>query len=211
MIHELRTYTFHPGRMPAYLDLARTVGRPVRGNDYGVSHGHWTTEFGTLNQCWHLWSYESHAERDRLTLELARNERWTQDYVANVRPLLARQDIRFLDLVAGIDPPAEPGGVYELRLYRTQVGAAQQWAQTFKSYFPVRERYSKNVGLWTGKAPQPNEVLHMWNYRDVNARMAARAELWKDPGWHEFLGKVAGKLVEMQSILLLPTDFSAMT
>lgn len=210
MIYELRTYTFHPGKLPAYLDLARSVGRPVRGNDYGTNHGYWTSEFGTLNQIWHLWSYESHAERDRLRGELARNERWTKEYVPNIRPLIMRQDIRFLDLVSGINPPEQQGGIYELRMYRTQVGAAKQWAQLIKSVFPVREKYSKNVGLWTGEAPQPNEALHLWNYKDVNTRLQIRAEVNKDPGWQEFLVKSTPMLVEMQSVLLLATDYSPM-
>ena len=210
MIYELRTYTFHPGKLPAYLDLARKVGRPVRGNDYGTNHGYWTSEFGTLNQIWHLWSYESHAERDRLRGELARNERWAKEYVPNIRRLMMRQDIRFLDLVSGINPPAQDGGIYELRIYRTQVGMAKQWAQLIKSVFPAREKYSKNVGLWTGEAPQPNEAVHLWNYKDVNTRLQIRAEVMKDPAWQEFLGKSTPMLAEMQSILLLPTDYSTM-
>ena len=96
MIHELRTYTFFPGKMPIYMKAAAEIGRPVRGNDYGVNHGYWTTEFGPLNQVWHLWSYESMAERDRLRAELAANERWTKEYVPVIRPLMERQDIRFL-------------------------------------------------------------------------------------------------------------------
>lgn len=128
----------------------------------------------------------------------------------NIRPLIMRQDIRFLDLVWGINPPEQQGGIYELRMYRTQVGAAKQWAQLIKSVFPVREKYSKNVGLWTGEAPQPNEALHLWNYKDVNTRLQIRAEVNKDPGWQEFLVKSTPMLVEMQSVLLLATDYSPM-
>src|SRR6266851_5126753 len=96
MIYELRTYTFPPGKMGDYMKLAETVGRPVRGNDYGVNKGYWTTEFGTLNQVWHLWEYESLDERARLRAELGKNQRWITEYVPNIRPLLMRQEIRFL-------------------------------------------------------------------------------------------------------------------
>ena len=120
MIYEMRTYTFHLGKLPAYLELARNVGRPVRGQNYGTNHGYWTSEFGPLNQIWHLWSYPSLDERKRLQGELAKNERWTKEYSANVRPLIARQDIRFLNPVNGVNPPAKEGGFYELRMYRTQ-------------------------------------------------------------------------------------------
>ena len=63
MIYELRTYTFHAGKLPAYLKLQEEVGRPVRGDDYGKCHGYWTAEFGQLNQVWHLWSYASLDDR----------------------------------------------------------------------------------------------------------------------------------------------------
>ncbi len=210
MIYELRTYTFQQGKAAAYVDLVQNVGRPVRGDEYGKCHGYWVHEFGQLNQVSHLWSYASLDERARLREALSKNERWTRDFTTHVRPLLQRQDIRFLNPVTELKPPEQSGGVYELRTYRTQPGDAPAYAQLLKSYFPVREKYSKNVGLWTGEAPQPNELVHLWNYPDLNERAKARAAVAEDPGWKEFLGKGAGRLVEMQSVILLPTAFSPM-
>lgn len=208
MIYEMRTYTFHQGKLPAYLDLARKVGRPVRGQNYGTNHGYWVAEFGSLNQVWHLWSYASLDDRARMRDELAKNERWTKEYVPNVRPLLARQDIRFLNPIYGINPPAKEGGFYELRMYRTNPGLAAGWAASFREIMKVRERYSRNIGIWTGEAPQPNEVWHMWNYQDTNERSKARTELFKDQEWLNFVGKGAGTIVEMRNTMLVPTDFS---
>lgn len=208
MIHEMRTYTFHPGKLPEYLKAAETIGRPVRGNDYGVNHGYWTTEFGALNQVWHLWSYDSFEERTRLRAALAQNARWTKEYIPAIRPLMARQDIRFINPMKDVVAPAATGGVYELRIYRTQVGMARAWADMFKGIFPVREKYSKNVGLWVGEAPQPNEALHMWNYPGVNERVETRKKVFADPDWQQYLRDSAGMVVEMQSLLLMPTSFS---
>ena len=50
MVYELRCYTLKPGKMPEYLKAAETIGRPARGQNYGVNHGYWTAEFGALNQ-----------------------------------------------------------------------------------------------------------------------------------------------------------------
>jgi len=210
MIYEMRTYTFHQGKLPAYLDLARKVGRPVRGQDYGTNHGYWVAEFGSLNQVWHLWSYASLDERERMRVELSKNERWTKEYVPNVRPLLARQDIRFLNPVYGVNPPAKEGGFYELRMYRTNPGLAAGWAASFRDIMKVREKYSRNIGIWTGEAPQPNEVWHMWNYQDTNERTKARTELFKDQEWLNFVGKGVGTIAEMQNTMLIPTDFSGL-
>ncbi len=210
MIYELRTYTFHQGKLPLYLKLQADVGRPVRGDEYGKCHGYWTAEFGLLNQVWHLWSYDSLDDRARQRARLAENRRWTTEYVPNVQPLLIRQDIRFLNPVKQVNPPKSPGGVYELRIYRMHPGKAAGWAEAFRDIMPVREKYSQNVGIWTGEAPQPNEVVHMWNYPDLNTRMSTRAAVFKDSDWLAFVAKGAGSIVEMQSTLLLPTSFSPM-
>ena len=210
MIYELRTYTFHPGQLPAYIEHVEKVGRPIRGDDYGKCWGYWTSEFGLLNQAWHLWSYESLDERTRMREALSKNERWTREYVPVVQPMLQRQEVRFLNPVVELKPPTSSNGIYELRIYRTQPGKAGQWAQLFKSILPVREKYSKNVCVWTGEAPQPNEVVHMWNYTDQNARLKIRSEVYRDPDWLAFMPKSGPLLQEMQSILLLPTPFSAL-
>ena len=70
--------------------------------------------------------------------------------------MIPRQDIRFLNLVNGVNTPENEGGFYELRMYRFNPGRAAGWAQAYKEIMPVREKYSKNVGVWTGEAPQPN-------------------------------------------------------
>jgi NIPSNAP len=208
MIYEMRTYTFHQGKLPAYLNLAREVGRPVRGQNYGTNHGYWVAEFGDLNQVWHLWSYASLDERERMRVELSKNERWNKEYVPNVRPLLARQDIRFLNPVHGVNKPEKEGGFYELRMYRTNPGMASGWAASFRDIMKVREKYSRNIGIWTGEAPQPNEVWHMWNYQDTNERAKARAAMAKDPEWTAFVGKGASTILEMRNVMLIPTDYS---
>ncbi len=210
MIYEMRTYTFNAGALPKYIEVAQNIGRPVRGNDYGHNYGYWIAEHGALNQIWHLWSYDSFAERDRLRGELAKNKRWTEEYVPAIRPLLARQDLRLWNGVLPVKPPAESGNIYELRIYRTNVGQAKPWSELFKAVMPAREKYSKNVGVWTGEFPQPNEVAHMWAYKDGVARAAARAAVQQDPEWKDFLAKAGGMLAEMQSTLLIPAPFSSM-
>ena len=210
MLYELRTYTFHPGKINQYLDIAKNIGRPARGQNYGVNCGYWTSEFGSLNQIWHLWQYESFAERARLRDELSKNKDWTTKYVPNIRPLIQRQDIRLLNAVNGPNTPEKEGGFYELRMYRFNPGMAGPWAQRYKAIMPVREKYSKNVGLFTGEAPQPNDVLHMGNYESVAQRAKARGDLFKDPEWLDFIAKGAGAIVEMNNVMLLPTDYSPM-
>ena len=210
MIHELRTYTLHPGKQAEYLKLSGDLSRKIRADDYGKLEGFWSTEFGTLNQLVHLWSYPDLNERERLRMALGKNERWVKEYVPQIRPLLVSQENKILSEVLPLQPPADSGNVYELRWYRTQAGRAGEWLDLFKGIVPTREKYMRRVGLWQTQMGQLNEVVHMWVFRDLNDRAAARAKLGQDPAWQEFLAKSTPLLAHMQAIVLNPAAHSPM-
>ena len=124
----------------------------------------------------HLWSYSDLNERARLRAELAKNARWTGEYVALIRPFLARQEVRLLNAIKPPVAPASTGNIYELRNYRARPLAAREWIAAFTAALPAREKYSKIVGLWQTETGQPNEVCHIWAYPSLNARAEARAQ-----------------------------------
>jgi hypothetical protein len=209
MVYEFRCYTLAPGKMPEYLKAAETIGRPARGNNYGVNHGYWTAEFGALNQIWHLWKYDSYDERTRLRNELQKNKDWTEKYVPIVKTCVVRQDLRLMNAVVDIKPSDNTtGNVYELRIYRTVLGGAVQYGKDFKEVQAAREKYSPIWGAWTGEFPQPNEWIHLWRYKNLEERFKARSDAMKDPAWQAYLAKGPSKLQEMHSTLLLPTNYS---
>ncbi|MGH7389127.1 MAG: NIPSNAP family protein [Candidatus Rokuibacteriota bacterium] len=211
MIHELRTYTLHPGKQPEYLKLNAEVGRKVRGDRYGKFEGGWTTEFGTLNQYVHLWAYPGLDERTRLRGELARNDEWTRGYVPQIRPLIAAQETKVLTPVLPLQPPQDSGNVYELRWYRTLTGRAGEWLELFKGVMPAREKYMRRVGLWQTDLGPLNEVVHLWVFRDLKERAEARARLGQDPAWQKFVAASVPLLAHMQAAVLMPTPASPMT
>ncbi|MEQ9642667.1 MAG: NIPSNAP family protein [Alphaproteobacteria bacterium] len=208
MLHELRIYTFKVGAMPKYLKLVEEVGSKIRGDDYGIREGGWMTEFGTLNQFWHIWRHDSLDDWKKNRAGLAQNKAWMNDFVAQVLPLLTAQKVAFLDPKRDIMPPAKEGGIYEMRYYRCHLGKAPEFINAITDMFPVREKYSKNVCLWQSQSPDPHEVYHLWNYDSFNDRMAARAATTKDPEWQAFLAKGPSRLEVMNAIALIPAPFS---
>jgi hypothetical protein len=208
MIYELRTYTVKPGTVADMVKAASTLSREIRGDNFGKLEGYWFTEIGPLNQVMHLWSYSDLNERARLRAELAKNARWTSEYVALIRPLLARQEVRFLNAIKPPVAPASTGNIYELRNYRARPLAARDWISAFTAALPAREKYSKIVGLWQTETGQPNEVCHIWAYPSLNARAEARTNASNDPVWKEFLGKGPAFLEEMHSTIMLPAPHS---
>ena len=125
MIYELRTYTVKQGTAPEMAKHAGTVGRDIRGDNYGKLEGYWVSDIGHLNQLMHLWSYSDLNERARLRAELGKNKRWTSEYIPVTRPNLIRQEVRLLNPVIAPKAPAATPNVYELRAYRTRPGASR--------------------------------------------------------------------------------------
>ncbi|MDE0779989.1 MAG: NIPSNAP family protein [Alphaproteobacteria bacterium] len=208
MLHELRTYTTLPGAIPEVLKANEEVGRKVRGDDYGVLEGYWFTEIGPLNQVMHLWRYDSFEERARLRGELGKVEGWTKEYVPRLRPLLTEQSTRFLINTKKIVAPETDGNFYEYRNYRLKPGAAKAWMDLFLDVMPVREKYSKNVGIWITEGPNPNEVSHLWAYKSLEEREATRSGVSQEDAWKNF-AKAGGALIEeMTSTLIMPASFS---
>ena len=210
MIYELRTYTLVPGKQGEYLKLSGDLSRKIRGDDYGKLEGFWSTEFGTLNQLVHLWSYADLNEREKLRTALGQNERWRKEYVPQIRPLLISQENKILSAELPLTPPADTGNVYELRWYRAHVGKLGEWLALFKDILAFRDKFTRRVGVWQTEAGQLNEVVHMWVYRDLNDRAAARAKMAQEPEWQTFLGKSTPLLANMQAIVLNPAPFSPM-
>jgi hypothetical protein len=208
MIHELRIYTAKPGTVGDMAKNSGTVARAIRGDTYGKLEGYWVAEIGQLNQVIHLWSYSDLNERTRLRAELGKNERWSKEYLPLIRPILVRQDIRLMNPIIAPRKPDKDGNIFELRAYRTKPGAARTWCNHIMEAMPVREKYSKPVGLWITEAGQPNEVVHIWSYPDLNARAAARAAATADPGWQAFLKKGTDLLEDMSSTIMLPAAHS---
>ena len=103
MIYELRTYTVRQGTLPDVVKAASTVSRDIRKDEYGKLEGYWQTDIGPLNQVMHMWSYADLNERARLRAELAKNPRWTNEYLPLTRPHVIRQEIRLLNAVV---PPS---------------------------------------------------------------------------------------------------------
>ena len=214
MSYELRTYNLLPGRLEDYLNLAANLESEIFGPDngddkFGKFEGQWYTEFGTLNQAVILVRYRRLGEGDSVRAEPFKNQEW-QRFTQKIRSTLVAQETKMLCALLPLQPPAGEGNVYELRTYRTRPVASSEWLEHFKSIMPVREKYSKNVGLWQTQIGQLDEVTHMWPYPDLNDRAIIRAKLKKNPEWQAFLQKGNPLLLNMESVVLNPTANSAM-
>jgi hypothetical protein len=95
MIIDERTYTCHPGRVKAFLEVYERLARPIQWPILGDPIGFFVTEVGTLNQVVHLWKYDSMADREQRRARLATAPNWG-DYLDAATPHLVRMENRIL-------------------------------------------------------------------------------------------------------------------
>lgn len=76
MIVDLRTYTMHPGRLAAFLELYEKEGLPTQIKHLGKPIGYFVTEVGTLNQVVSLWGFASHGDREQRRIAMESDPDW---------------------------------------------------------------------------------------------------------------------------------------
>jgi hypothetical protein len=95
MIVEQRTYTFHPGGLPKFMQIYTPEVRAFQLKTLGNLIGYFTTEIGPLNQSVHLWGYDSFEDRMKRRAEMLGNDLW-KDFVGKLMPLLVSQESKLL-------------------------------------------------------------------------------------------------------------------
>lgn len=209
MIHELRTYSIQPGKLAEYVELAGSVSRPIRGDRFGKLVGYWTAEHGPLNQVLHMWEFADVAARAQARAGLAKDERWTKEYVPRSQALLVSQETTLLIPVDWYPIRSVSGpNVYELRIYRFHPGKVAEWARLAQAGLPIREKYSSPVGFWQTEVGVLNTVVHLWPYRDAQHRAEVRKAVAADPGWQAVIAQLYPLIQAQESKLLVPTSFS---
>ncbi|MSO64632.1 MAG: NIPSNAP family protein [Alphaproteobacteria bacterium] len=95
MVIDYRCYTFRPGTVPTFLQLAESEGVPIQKQILGNFIGMFRTEIGNVNQVIHMWGYDNVLERERRRALVAANPTF-QTYVKKAREMIVEQDVRLL-------------------------------------------------------------------------------------------------------------------
>jgi hypothetical protein len=96
--------------------------------------------------------------------------------------------------------------IYEVRTYTLKPGSIAEFESRFEQRHPYREKYSKLGAFWHTEMGPLNQVIHVWEYEDLNQREEAREAASQDrdlqrlPGGREFV-------VEQQSEAVIPAPF----
>ena len=87
-----------------------------------------------------------------------------------------------------------------------------KWIALYEQYgLPVQQKYLGNlIGFFQTEIGSLNEVIHLWGFDDLNERQRRRAEMAKDPAWHDFMrrNEELGALMNQESKIVIPVGFS---
>ena len=87
-----------------------------------------------------------------------------------------------------------------------------KWIALYEQYgLPVQQKYLGHlIGFFQTEIGSLNQVIHLWGFDDLNERQRRRAEMAKDPAWHDFMrrNEELGALMNQESKIVIPVGFS---
>ncbi|MGE3539691.1 MAG: NIPSNAP family protein [Candidatus Tectimicrobiota bacterium] len=95
--------------------------------------------------------------------------------------------------------------IYEFRTYTLRPGTVAQFEKNFEVALPGRLKYSPLAAFWHTEMGPLNQVIHVWEYENLQHRSDVRAQAAKEPGWPPQSGDM---LLNMESEIWIPAAFS---
>ena len=94
-IYELRTYTFHVGRLGEAVSLYHGEGWPALQKYQDKLVGYFTGDIGAMNQLVHLWKFEDDADRRKHWAAVFADAEFMA-FAGKLRPMILTQENKLL-------------------------------------------------------------------------------------------------------------------
>lgn len=95
--------------------------------------------------------------------------------------------------------------IYEFRTYTIQPRMTGEFFKRWEPMLPKRLEHSRLAALWTTEIGPLNQVIHVWEYKDVAERNKVREAVVKAGIWPP---KTHDIITDMKSEILIPQPFS---
>lgn len=217
MMIDARTYQLYPTRVADFLADYVKLGLPTQQRHGARLQGYFITMSGTLNQLVHYWLYDGAGQREATRKAFSAEPDWAKFGATNTGRFV-RLDTRFLvptsfsPLGNGPLPAYEGAGIYEERNYTIRDGLPAYVASFEKLALPVLKSIGNTlVGFFTVDTGQLNQVVHIWRWTSLDARLAAQAKLASMPEWAAYRAENGARVQFQESKLMTPVAFSPLT
>ncbi|KAM4809886.1 protein NipSnap homolog 3A-like isoform 2-T2 [Rhinophrynus dorsalis] len=209
--YEFRTYTIKPAKMSDFIKLTNENIQLRTAHSEMI--GYWTLEFGGLNKVFHIWKYDSFAQRAAVRSKLSQDNDWMEKYISKALPMIEKQDNEIAYLVpwCKLQKP-EKEGVYEMVSFKFNPGGPAVWGDAFRAAISthVNTGYTRLVGVFNTEYGLLNQVHVIWWNEDPDSRAAGRHLAHEDARVVASVRESSRFLKSQKNILMLPTPFSPM-
>ncbi|XP_027028738.2 protein NipSnap homolog 3A [Tachysurus fulvidraco] len=208
--YEFRTYFIKPHLNAAFHKL--TSEKIHLRTAHSELVGYWSVEYGGLNQVFHIWKYESYAQRAAVRAALAQDPNWMEQYISKAMPMLSSQDNEVTYLVpwSKIQKPPKEGGVYELASFQMKPGGPAVWGESFQGAVGTHASpgYAHPVGVFHSEFGLLNRLHVMWWYESADQRAAVRHKAHSDARVVSAVRRSVTYLESQKNKLLFPCSYS---
>ncbi|XP_034038156.1 protein NipSnap homolog 3A [Thalassophryne amazonica] len=208
--YEFRTYNIRPDQNAAFFRL--TNEKIHLRTAHSELLGYWSVEYGGLNQAFHIWKYDSYAQRAAVRAALSQDPAWMSEYISKVLPMLTAQDNEVAYMVPWCDlqRPPQDGGVYELVSYQMRPGGPAVWGKAFQASVTSHDApgYCHLVAVFHNEFGLLNRVHTLWWFQSADHRAESRRMSHTDARVVASVRDSVHFLDSQKNKLLLPCPFS---
>ena len=171
--------------------------------------GSWLTILGEQDSAVHIWEFTGYTGHQIIYDKLMQDPEYTQ-YCRKLMPMLrSRSNQICLEFAFwATSPPRNHGGIFELRSYSLKPGRMLEWETNWRKGLEYRRQFCEPVGAWFAQLGRLNQVHHMWQYPDLEARKRTREAAWQTDGWAQTVYNTVRLINEMDAQILQPFPFS---
>ncbi|XP_075450767.1 protein NipSnap homolog 3A-like isoform X2 [Ascaphus truei] len=208
-VYEFRTYNVKPAMMKEFISL--TNEHIHLRTAHSEMTGYWTLDLGGLNKVFHIWKYDSFAQRAAVRSKLSQDRDWQDKYISKAIAMVDKQDNEVAYLVpwCKLQKP-EKEGVYEMVSFQFKPGGPAVWGDAFRAAISTHNNtgYTKLIGVFNTEYGLLNQVHVLWWYESPDSRAAGRHVAHEDARVVAAVRESVRFLVSQKNVLLLPTSFS---
>lgn len=95
--------------------------------------------------------------------------------------------------------------IYEFRTYTLAPRSIAEFIKRWEPLLPKRLEHSRLAALWTTEIGPLNQIIHVWEYKDIAERTKVREAVVKAGIWPP---KTQDLIVHMKSEIMVPQPFS---
>lgn len=203
MLYDLTILSLLPNTLGAVLPILPKTYENFSKS--GETIGAFSCEFGVLNRFAFITAYES---VDALVAERARL--MTTEDAYGIAPYLGGvQSTAFKPLFfLGDIETGSFGPFYEFRTYTLAPNGLPETAEAWSKVVPRRNEISRVLTVLSSIEEGPTKMVHIYPYKDIAERQAARAQASKEGIWPPPGG--SGKLTALQNELFVATAYSSL-